>query len=84
MDNLDVEEASRIRELVKGSIDLLKTARTDAINWASVRCYECARLEDGRWLVRIEEAGPESHAFAELIRRLLKADGYDTIVHLEW
>lgn len=60
----------------------------EAINWGDLHCIEVLMCEDekGRefWLVKIEEAAPESSKLCEFVRTYLSKRGIDAEVKTEW
>jgi hypothetical protein len=58
---------------------------SEPINWGDLDCYDAEKLEDGSWIIYIEEAAPEGCPdFCEYIESEMKKKGYDVKVITEW
>src|SRR5690606_12047565 len=58
---------------------------SEPINWGDLKCCEVKKLEDGSFLVVIDEACPRNcPSLCEYIERFMRSWGWDVHVETEW
>ena len=70
-----------VNTLLRGEIP--PEVKKDAVNWASVNCYDVQALANGGFIIKIDEADPSAYRLKTWIAKELKEYNIEEIIN-EW